>query len=166
MTQIRSLIFFAAIAALLLATSSYARLGETEAQLVERYAKPIMRSPESIIDQGKILSVADNLHFSSGDWNVIARMTGGKCESITYTKKGDWTEEQFRHVLESNGGRSLWEERTTPTPNMRRTWVRRDSATAEWRIFQGITLSTPAFERARDAVKKKAKADASKLPKI
>ena len=157
---------FAALVLLLLASSGHARLGENEAQLVERYTKPIMRSPEMIIDQGKTLPIADNLHFKQGDWHIIARMTGGRCESITYLKKGEWTEEQFRHVLESNGGRSLWEERKTPTPKTHREWKRRDSATATWRMPDGITLSTPAFDRAREAVKKKAKADASTLPKI
>jgi len=150
----------------LFASSSYARLGETEAQLVERYDKPIMRSNEKAIAQGKVHDVAANLHFKADDWHIVARLVGGKCESISYLKPGEWTDEQFRHVLEANGGRSRWEERKTNTPKTHREWVRRDSTTAVWRMLQGITLETPTYRAAEKAVKNQAKKDASKLPKI
>ncbi len=143
-----------------------ARLGETEKEMVERYGKVIMRAPESVIEQGRIHALADNLHFRLEGWNITARILNGRCESITYSKPGDWTEEQFRHVLESNGGRGQWEERKTATPKTHREWLRRDGKTAVWRMLQSMTLSTRAFEQAREALKAKAKEDASRLPKI
>jgi hypothetical protein len=146
--------------------ASYARLGETEPQLVDRYGKTVMRASESMIEQGKIHTLARNLHFKTDDWSIIARMIEGRCESISYHKPGEWTEEQFRHLLESNGTRAQWEEEKTPHPKTHRTWRRRDKATAVWRMLEGLTLETPAYERAREALKKHAKAEASQLPKF
>jgi hypothetical protein len=146
--------------------STFARLGEDETRLVERYGKVIMRSPESVIEQGKIYTLADDLHFQADGWNIIGRLVNGRCESITYGKPGEWTEEQFRRLLEMNGGRSQWEERRTPTPKTHREWKRRDGGTAVWRMLQGVTLDSPAYPKARDALKKRAKEETSKLPKF
>jgi len=150
----------------LAAAPLYARLGETEPQLIQRYGKPVMRSDESTIEQGKIYKVADRLHFRVDDWTLIAVVISGRCESIQYYKHGEWTEQQFRHVLEVNGGRGQWHEEKTPAPKMMREWIRLDKARAQWRLTQSMTLTSPAYDQAREALKKRAKEEASKLPKL
>lgn len=156
----------AAAFSLLAACVSQARLGETEVQLVERYGKSIMRAPESVIEQGKVHTLADDFHFRADGWTIIARVVNGRCESISYGKPGEWTEEQYGVLLEANGTRALWEERKTPTPKTHREWKRRDGATAVWRMLQNLTLETPAYQQAREALKKRAKEEASRPPKF
>jgi hypothetical protein len=118
------------------------------------------------IEQGKARALADNLHFRMENWHVTARIINGRCESISYHKPGEWTEEQLRHILESNGTRAQWEERKTPSPKTHRTWLRRDSATAVWRLLQGMTLETRTFVKAREALKQRTKEESAKLPKF
>lgn len=154
------------VLALLSACTALARLGETEPQLVERYGKAIMRTPEAVIEQGKIYALADDLHFRADGWSVIARVVNGRCESISYGKPGEWTEEQYRTLLEANGTRAQWEERKTPTPKTHREWKRRDGATAVWRMLVNLTIESPAYQQARETLKKRAKEEASKLPKF
>ena len=150
----------------LLAAFASARLGESEPQLIERYGKAVMRTPDMMLEQGKILKLADRLHFRTDDWNIIAILVGEHCESITYSKPGDWTEEQFRHLLEANGGRAQWEEQKTSTPKTHRQWKRRDKTTADWQMADGLVLKTPGYEKAREDLKKQAKENASKLPRF
>lgn len=154
------------IVALLLCSPAFGRLNETEPQLVERYGKIIMRTPESVIEQGKIYTLADDLHFRSDDWSIIARLVNGRCESISYRKPGDWTEEQFSYLIDANGTRAQWEEHKTPTPKTHRQWLRRDGATAEWRMLQSLTLETRTYAQARADLKRRAKAEASRQPKF
>lgn len=154
------------IAHCLLAAFSSARLSEAEPQLIERYGNPIMRTPDMMLEQGKILKLADRLHFRMDDWNIIAVMVGEHCENITYLKPGEWTEEQFRYILESNGGRSQWEEQKTTSPKTHREWKRRDKTMADWQMIGGMVLKTPAYEKAREDLRKHAKEEAFKLPKF
>lgn len=117
-----------------------------------------------MLEQGKALTLNENLHFKSEDWHIITRMLNGRCESITYIKPGEWTEEQFRHLLQNSGGREQWTEQKTLTPKTHREWKRRDKATAIWRMLEEMTITTPAYEEARERMKKDAKAKASRLP--
>lgn len=162
----RAIILLGLLAALCFSASAlFGRLGETEAQLRERFGREIMRTGEKMIEQGKVLSLAENLHFKSDDWHIVARMLGGRCESITYLKPGEWTEEQFQTLLQNNGSREQWAEQKTLTPKTHREWKRRDKATAVWRMLEGMTITTPAYEQAREAMKEDAKTKASRLPK-
>jgi hypothetical protein len=158
--------FIGVVLGFLAACTLHARLGETEAQLVERYGKILLRSPESVVEQGKIYALADDLHFQADGWTIIARLVNGRCESISYGKPGEWTEEQYRYLLEANGSRAQWQEQKTSSPKMHREWKRRDQATAIWGMMHGMTFETPAYNQARESLKKRAKDEASKLPKF
>jgi hypothetical protein len=93
----------------------------------------------------------EKLVFRTPDWNVSAVIIRGRCEEITYTKDGDWTEVQYRFLLELNGGRKQWMEQTTRNPDNHREWLRKDKASAHWSAFGGFVIRTPAAERALEA---------------
>ncbi len=92
-------------------------------------------------------------------------MINERCEEVTYSKSGEWTEAQFKHLLDINGGRSQWEEQKTTIPKMRREWKRRDKVMAVW-SGGGFEIKTPVVELTREAITKAAKEEASKLPKF
>jgi hypothetical protein len=106
------------------------------------------------------------LHFSSEDWNIDALVINGKCEEVTYSKKGQWTEAQYKHLLEINGGRSQWEEQKPKTQFSPRQWKRRDKVMATISGGLSLEIKTPLVEQTRDAIEKAAKEEASKLPKF
>lgn len=149
----------------LLAVTAFARVGETEEQLAHRYGAVTSRQPARKSSQGRINTYGEYLNFRSDDWTVRALLINGLCEEINYSKLGEWTDIQFRHLLEINGGRSNWAEVPGRHPKLRREWRRHDKTTARWGIG-GFEVQTPVVEQARAAVEKAAKEDASKLPKF
>jgi hypothetical protein len=132
----------------LVATAAFAHVGETEQELAARYGTVISRQPARKSAQGKMSIYGERLTFKSDDWNVTAVIIGGRCEEITYSKTGTWTEVQFQFLLELNGGRKQWTEQKTRNPDNRREWLRRDKATGSWSVFGGFVVRTPAAERA------------------
>ena len=49
---------------------------------------------------------------------------------------------------------------------MKRDWRREDGATASWQMLGAMTVTTPAYERAKNLAEAKAKAAASRIPKL
>jgi hypothetical protein len=130
------------------ANPASARVGENEQELVARYGPVLSRQPARKSAQGKMSIYGERLVFKSPDWDVSAVIIGGRCEEISYTKEGKWTEVQFRFLLELNGGRKQWTEQPTRNPDNHREWIRRDKATGSWSVFGGFIVRTPAAERA------------------
>lgn len=141
-----------------------ARVGETEPQLVQRYGQVHWRSRETVIEQQRTYVVGESLQFLADDWSIYALMVNGRCERITYNKAGEWTEAQFTHLFEINGPLQAWKEEVNRNPKLFRTWTRKDGITASWQFASGLTITTPAYEQAKAAIKAAAKAEASKLP--
>lgn len=150
------------VAFILFLPGAWARLGENEPELVRRYGALQLREPEIVIEQGKMKTLADNLHFRKDEWTIIARLVDGRCESITFAKDDYWTDDELDRVLEANRGKSRWKELKSSTPKLRRNWKRRDGGIAEWGLTQGITLETPAYAKAREALHRQAKKEAAK----
>lgn len=151
---------------LLLTALATARVGENEQELVHRYGGVISRLKAEHSTQGRRYSYGEYLDFRADDWSIQALLINGRCERISYAKRGEWTEEQFKHLLEINGGRSQWEEQKNPNPKFQRKWKRRDKTTADWLSARGITIETPVVEKTKQAIEKAAKEEASKLPKF
>lgn len=155
------------ICSLFLTSSAFARLGETEAEMNARFGKPTSRSKHSIITQGAIREVGPALHYRQDDWIIQANLVDGRCVAISYSKRGDWTEDQIQLVLGSNSQGAAWTETTNPSiKKLQRSWKRADGGTAEWKIGQAMSLVSPAYARAKAVVEAKAKAEASRKPKI
>lgn len=144
-----------------------ARLGETEAELVARFGKPQMRARHNVIAQGRITELGPQLHFREGDWRIVCDLFDGRCMRITYSKRGDWTEDQFQTVLNANGQGSRWSETTKKgIEKLQRSWRRADGSEAKWSAITGITLTWEAYNRAKATAEERARVEASRKPKI
>ena len=146
--------------------AAFARLGETEAEMTARFGQPTLRSKHTHVTQGKSWELGPVLFFKQDDWRIQADLVDGRCVAIHYSKSGDWTEDQIQLVVGSNSQGAKWTEITKPQlSKMKREWKRADGATAEW-MRNGMKLVSPAYQRAKDVVEAKAKAEASRKPKI
>ncbi len=150
---------------LLLVSVVSARVGETEEELVHRYGGVTGKLPARKAAQGRIYTYGEYLRFHSDDWSIDALMINKRCEEVTYSRSSGWTEDQFKHLLEINGGRSQWEEQKTTIPKLHREWKRRDKVIAVWSGGE-FEVRTPVVEQTREAIAKAAKEEASKLPKF
>lgn len=151
---------------LCLTTTLFARLGENEAQLIQRFGEPRLRTSHSVFAQGKSWVLGPQLHFRQDDWSITAVLVDARCGHIHYTKVGEWTDEQFLAVLNANSQGGRWTETSKPggIPKLQRSWRRDDGATTRWQLGVGLTLITPAYNRAKAVAE--AKAAASRSPKI
>lgn len=154
------------VAAVAMVSSAFGRLGETESELIARFGKPQLRSVHHALSQGRQYELGPTLHFRQDDWRIGCDLVDGRCVRIEYGKTGQWTDEQIQVVLSSNAQGASWTERTAGSGKLAREWRRADGATARWSSIGGMTLITPAYERAKSIAEAKAKAEASRKPKI
>lgn len=147
---------------------AFARLGETEAELVARFGAAASKGTESAFAQGKFLKFGTTLRFRQGDWSIVCTLIDGRSCKENYQKSGEWTEEQFATVLNSNAQGAKWTMTSKPAlKSSSREWKRSDGATATWsRMGTGITVTHPAYRRAKEVLEAKAKAEAARVPKI
>ncbi len=147
--------------------SAFARLGETEQQLVKRFGEPKSRNQHKIIAQGKFIELGPQLRFVEGDWNIACEMIDGRCMRITYSKRGDWTEEQVQLVLNGNAQGARWEETTKRgLAKLMREWKRSDGSIAKWGKGTDFKLTWDAYEKAKARAEERARVEASRKPKI
>jgi hypothetical protein len=152
---------------LVIAPSLWARLGETEAELVARFGQPHSRVSHSVFAQGKFIPLGPQLHFREGEWRITADLIDGRCLRIAYQKPGDWTEDQIRLVLNSNTQSSQWAETSKANiAKLQRAWRRKDGSVAEWDKLTGFTLTWAAYETAKAKALERARVEASRKPKI
>lgn len=151
----------------LLLTGAQARLGETEPELIKRFGAPASVSKHSIIAQGKMISLGPVYNFRQGDWSISCDLIDGRCVRITYSKPGDWSEDQIKLVLNSNGQGAKWEETSKASiAVLQRTWKRLDGSTATWSKGSGMSLTWDAYNKAKAKAEEKAKVAAKQKPKI
>ncbi len=136
------------LAGSLIVSVASGRVGETEQELVVRYGAVTNRQPARKAVQGRMNIYGERLGFKFEFWTVSAVIIAGRCEEITYTLNGKWTEPHFRRLLEINGGWSEWTEQKTRNPDNHRQWLRRDQTTASWGLT-GFMIRTPAAEKAQ-----------------
>ena len=152
---------------LLFPSLTLARLGETEQELVARFGGPASRAKEITLTQGKIIDFGSKLTFRQGDWTIVCAIIDGRSAREVYHKRGEWTEDQFTTVLTSNGQGAKWTDISKPSVRkLAREWRREDGAKAIWRMGVAMSVTQPAYERAKVNAEAKAKSDASRLPKI
>ncbi len=153
---------------LFLATSSllWARLGETEKELVARFGDARMRTKHTIMGHGKISELGPSLHFKQDDWNIVSDLVDDRVVRENYRKAGDWSPEQIQTVLAANAQGATWTETTKGNGKLSRKWMRSDGGTAEWIKAAGFKVISPAYDRAKEIAESKAKAGAKRTPKI
>ncbi len=153
--------------ALLLPLSAWARLGETESGLTARFGQPTGRSRTVTSVQGKTIELGPSLLFRQDDWSIICDLIDGRCARISYSKRGEWTDDQIQAVLTANAQGAKWTDVSNAhLRNLSRDWKREDGATAHWQQGLSLSITTPAFERAKRIAEAKAKADASRVPRL
>lgn len=154
------------LAFLAIATLAQARLGDTEAELIQRFGEPKLRSKHHVLTQGKSWVLGPALFFKQSDWSIQCDLVEGRCMRISYSKPGDWSEEQVQLVLSSNSQGVRWNEGPEPSiAKLKRTWKRNDGSTAVW-TRSGMSLTWIAYEKAKAAVEERAKGEAKKMPRI
>lgn len=154
-------------AAILFPIAVYGRLGETEQELIARFGVPLSRGHGSFSAQGRNLEIGNRFSFREGDWAVECIVVDGRCAQIAYSKPGDWTEDQLLTVLTANSQGAQWTDVSKEMiKKLERQWRRDDGAAAVWKMGIGMVVTSPAFEREKERIASKAKADASGIPKI
>lgn len=144
-----------------------ARLGETESELIARFGTPTGRSSHSIFAQGKRIDMGPVIVFRQDEWSISCDLVDGKCMRISYSKPGDWSEDQIRLVLNTNTQGASWTETSKPSiARLQRTWKRIDGSTATWQLGSGMSLVWDAYNVKKAAVEERAKVEARKKPKI
>ena len=146
----------------------HARLGETMDQLRQRFGDPVMTQKDFTIAQGKIIELCPILTFKQDDWNIGCHIIDGRSSKETYSKTGEWTDDQILLVLTTNCQGAKWTETTNPSlRKIKREWRREDGATAVWGVpGQGFVVTHPAYNLAKQRAQDQAKANASRLPKL
>jgi hypothetical protein len=145
-----------------------ARLGDTETELVKRFGSPTSVSKHYIYAQGQMLALGPNYIFRQDDWSISCNVIDGRCMQISYSKPGDWTEEQIQLVLSSNSQGAKWTETSKPgSAKYSRTWKRNDGSTATWQKGSGMSLTWSAYDKAKKAAEERARVQSAiKKPKI
>jgi len=149
-----------------LVSSAWARLGETEAELIARFGQPTFRDKHSTYVQGKVWELGPRLSFKQDDWSIVSEMVDGRAATESYTKVGEWTDAQILAVLAANAQGATWTLTSKPGSSAYlREWKRTDGATARW-TGRSISLVAPAYARAKEIAEAKAKAETRRMPKI
>lgn len=114
-----------------------------------------------------MIELGTELSFRQNDWYITCDLIDGRCARISYSKPGDWTEEQFLTVLTINAQGAKWADVSKPDlKKLLRDWKREDGAIAHWQSGLSFAITTPAFEQAKRTAEAKAKAAASQIPKL
>lgn len=158
---------FLFISAFAFCTTGYTRLGDTEQELLKRFGAPILTSKHFVITQGKFIEFGPTLIFKQEDWSISSDLVDGRCMKISYSKPGDWSEDQIQLVLSTNSQATKWTENTKPAiAALLREWKRSDGSIAKWQKGVGMTLVWDAYDKAKAALEERARLQAIKKPKI
>ncbi|MBL9186668.1 MAG: hypothetical protein JNK23_04265 [Opitutaceae bacterium] len=156
-----------AILAFCLAPRAHCRLGETEAELGKRFGAPRTQAQDTLLAAGKIIRLWPKLTYSQDDWTIACDIVEGRCARATYQKPGEWTDDHFLAALNANAQGATWTEVSDARfKTVKREWKRSDGATGLWRKGVGLTLTTPAYVRAKETAAAKAKAQSQQIPKL
>lgn len=151
---------------ILSSTFAFARVGETEPELVKRFGSPVVRSIDQIGAEGRMWTIGPQLTFKKDDWTIVCVLVDGRVGKESYGKRGQWTEDHLKTVLNANSQGAKWEETGRAGKKLAREWRRSDGATARWVSNSGMTIIVPGYERAKKVIEAKGKAEAGKPAKI
>lgn len=143
----------------------YARLGDDRDALVSRLGPVRLESKHSLIAQGQISELGPALFFEKDLWQIQCDMVDGHCVHVTYSKKGDWTAEQIKTLLQNNAQSSMWSEARDST-KMVRKWQRKDGGTAKWQFTGSMEFISPAYLQAKVRREAELKSKAEKKPDL
>ncbi|MCE0498777.1 MAG: hypothetical protein LV481_12610 [Methylacidiphilales bacterium] len=146
-----------------MATSAWARLGETMDQCVARWGQPVPSAdfpPPGYEGDG----FANFATFQKGDYHIIVGFLNGvvAVEIITKQESSDLSDNEKAAILEADSAGLAWIKSTTPGAN--EIWTRNDGAIASYDTFNhGMTIKSKEYRAAEEA---KAAADEKAKLKI
>ena len=168
------LLLFTLLLSLGLATSAWARLGETPEQMQARLGPPApYPRPDGVLANGKVYPLGQIFKYSKEGWSVECVMINGTCAKITYVKttpRATLTDDDINTILSNEAQGSKWAQTVDSSavvqnllfPSFKvRQWKRGDGATAQTSITT-FTLISPEYQKAVDAANALAKADSEK----
>ncbi len=149
---------------LILTCSVFARIGETPAQIKDRYGKSFpIAGGETVISEGRILRFGKVLMYQPDGWTITATFLNERCERIRYKKTGTWTEEQIYTILKANANGQTW-TRSQPFGNMQKSWIGVGNSTASWQFGIGMDMKTNAYYIMIERLKKEAVRKSKEVP--
>jgi hypothetical protein len=141
-------------------SSAFARIEETEEELVKRFGPVESRRKEQITEHRKHYPFGDVLSFKAGSWYVNAVLIDERCAQIQYVKQGGrFAPEDIKKLLESNRNGFVW-----TTDSSGRKWVRGDGIIAEDSPRFGFLVTAPIYEKRKKQALESAKKEAIKAP--
>ncbi|CAA6679780.1 MULTISPECIES: hypothetical protein [unclassified Lentimonas] len=148
----------------ILTCSVFARIGETPAQIKDRYGKSFpIAGGETVISEGRILRFGKVLMYQPEGWTITATFLNDKCERIRYKKTGTWTDAQVYATLKANSNSQTW-TRSQPFDKMQKHWVGVGSSTAYWHFSLGMDMKTNTYYKVIDRLKKDAVRKSKEVP--
>jgi hypothetical protein len=120
--------FFGLVLALFVTTTAQARLGESEAQLIQRFGKPILHQH---------FTWCDKENFNPNGFSIEVTLLGGQSVGEVYhITIGTFTEEQILELLQDNSQGYDWDEVSKSNMpqdiyhSIRHMWQRPNGSTA------------------------------------
>ena len=135
------------------ASISHAQIGETEAELVERFGFVQERKPERALEEGRVFVIGERIVLKRDRWRITAVMVDGRCAKISYARNGAWTEQHYADLLSTNANNGEWREVSGSAPNWRRAWQRSDGIIAHWKYAGGLVIEGESFVEARERLR-------------
>ena len=126
---------FAAFLAFCSTTFCDARLGETKAELTERFGTPISEVTWSLGLNGSTYPIGPMLVFKAQDWEITCQMYDSKCLNISYKAPSTLSGQQIAELLRINKQDSEWLYLKKKVPGMpdplnEKSWMRDDYSSA------------------------------------
>lgn len=147
---------------LLLTTPCFARLGESEQELIKRFGQPTFKQPATTAtSKGSSYTIGSHFTFKDGDWQITCVLVDDRCARISYSKRIAWETDQHTAFLNANAQGAKW---TADPKNPRRHWTRSDGGAATLSALT-LTIVHPAYDRAVKVAEAKASAKSKALPK-
>ena len=148
---------------LILTSSVFARIGETQNQLNNRYDKSFPAGEEAVFSEGRLLKFGKVVVYQSDGWTITATFINNRCERIRYKKVGAWTDAQIYAVLKANSNGQTW-TKSDPYNKHQKQWIGVGSSSAFWQSFSNMDMKTDAYYVATERLKKDAVRKSKEVP--
>ncbi|WP_404425810.1 hypothetical protein [Nibricoccus sp. IMCC34717] len=103
--------------------------------------------------------------FEKDQWTIYADIIGGRCARIRYLKKGDWTDEQLRTLLENNRENKSW-IRDSASSKLIKKWNRSDGGFAKWEFAGSMEFVSEAYLKVKEEKERKEQDESRKKPDL
>jgi hypothetical protein len=143
---------------LALPASVLARIGDTEADLIQRYGEPVFQ-----VEAIDGFPGVKGRTFKVSTITVTAYLLDKTCQYQQYSRPGGLTDREILQILSANSGGHEWAALDKPaTPMNKKEWMRRDQKAAAFqeRLTLKLKILTMDFSRYIGFIKESENAEA------